>query len=105
MAYHLTLVTSMRVHFDFYMSLLELYKDSTYPRYVWLLPLCVKLNNHEEFEIKEILDLKVYKNKLKYFIHLQRYSISKQTWKLATQLNNISIKIKEFYQHHLSKPK
>jgi hypothetical protein len=55
-AYRLTLPASMKVHLVFHVSLLESYKESNIPCRTQPPPPYIKIDNHEEYEVEEVLD-------------------------------------------------
>jgi len=57
--YILNLPTSMKIHLVFYVSLLETYRESNFLRRIQPLPLTVEINDHEKYEVEEILDSRI----------------------------------------------
>ncbi|KAG0592495.1 hypothetical protein KC19_1G257000, partial [Ceratodon purpureus] len=104
-AYRLELPASMKVHPVFHVSLLESYKESTISgRLQPSLP-SVEVENHEEYEVEEVLDSRRRRGKLQYLIHWRGYDISERTWELAANLANAPLKVQEFHQRYPEKPK
>lgn len=104
-AYRLELPASMKVHPVFHVSLLESYKESTISgRLQPSLP-SVEVENHEEYEVEEVLDSRRRRGKLQYLIHWRGYDISERTWEPAANLANAPLKVQEFHQRYPEKPK
>ena len=105
-AYKLDLPPTMRhIHNVFHVSLLEPYKPSSLPPHSLpppLPPLYVK-DDHEYFEIEDILDSCRIGNRIQYLIKWKGYPDSDNSWE---PLSNIPARglIKEFHRCHPDKP-
>jgi len=49
----------MKIHPIFHVSLLETYQESNFPGRIQSLPFIVEINDHEEYEVEEILDSRI----------------------------------------------
>jgi hypothetical protein len=59
----------MRIHHLFHVSLLEPYHMFTILKWIHdPLPL-IEVNNEQEYEMEEILDLRIFNHQFQYFIH------------------------------------
>lgn len=104
-AYRLELPASMKVHPVFHVSLLEIYRESTFPGRVQCPPPCIEIENHEEYEVEKVLDSRRKWGKLEYFVHWRGYDINERTWEPAENLVNAPQKVQEFHQRYPQKPK
>ena len=104
-AYRLELPASMKIHPIFHVSLLEVYKGSTISRRLQPLPLVVEIDNHNEYEVEEVLDLRRRRGKLQYLIHWRGFDINERTWKPVANLKNAPLEVQEFHQRYPEKPK
>ena len=55
----------MKTHPIFYVSLLESYQESTFPRRVQCPPSSIEIENHKEYEVDMVLDSRHRHRKLK----------------------------------------
>jgi hypothetical protein len=97
-AYRLELSATMKVHPVFHVSLLEPYRESTFPGRVQSPPPSVEIENHEEYEVDEILDSRRRWGKLEYLVHWSGYDINERSWEAAENLANAPEKVQEFHQ-------
>jgi hypothetical protein len=70
-AFCLELPPSMKIHLVFHISLLQLYKKSSIPGRFQIPPPSIEIEGQEEFEVSEILDLRIIRRKLEYFFQWQ----------------------------------
>jgi hypothetical protein len=94
----------MKVHLVVHVSLLEPYKESNIPGRTQLPPPCIEIDNHEEYEVEEVLDSRQRCGRLEYLVHWCSYDINKHTWEPSTNLVNAPQKVHEFHQRYSSKP-
>jgi hypothetical protein len=66
--FRLELPPSMKVHSVFHVSLLEPYKESSLSGRFQVPPPLVEIEEQEEFEASEILDSRIIRRKLEYFV-------------------------------------
>jgi hypothetical protein len=88
---------SMKVHLVVHVSLLEPYKESNIPGRTQLPPPCIEIDNHEEYEVEEVLDLRQRHSRLEYLVHWCNYDINKHTWEPSINLVNVLQKVQEFH--------
>ena len=105
MAYRLELPTTMKVHPIFHVSLLESYREPSFPRRVQSPPPSIEIENHEEYEVEKVLDSRRRWNRLEYLVHWCGYDINERTWEPADNLVNAPQKVQEFHQRYSHKPK
>lgn len=103
-AYRLDLPPSMKIHPVFHVSLLEPYKESTFPGRLQVPPPPIEIDGEEEFEVSEILDSRINRRKLEYLVHWQGYEVSERTWEPANNLSNAPEMIQEFHRLYPNKP-
>uniref|UniRef100_UPI00339B71BC chromo domain-containing protein n=1 Tax=Acinetobacter baumannii TaxID=470 RepID=UPI00339B71BC len=105
-AYRLELPASMKVHPVFHVSLLEPYRESSFPERVQCPPPSIEIENHEEFEVENVLDSWRRWGKLEYLVHWCGYDINERMWDPAENLTNAPQKVQKFHQQnpHKSKP-
>ena len=104
-AYRVELPATMKVHPVFHVSLLEPYRESSFPGRVQSPPPSIEIENHEEYEVDKILDSRRRWGKLEYFVHWSGYDINERTWESAENLANAPEKVQEFHQRYPHKPK
>jgi hypothetical protein len=104
-AYRLELPAAMKVHPVFHVSLLEPYRESSFPGRVQSPPPSIEIENHEEYEVDKILDSRRRWGKLEYFVHWSGYDVNERTWEPAENLANAPAKVQEFHQRYPHKPK
>ena len=103
-AYRLELPASVRLHPVFHVSLLEPYEANTIPGRVPPPPPPLEVDDHEEFEVREILDSRISRHKLYYLVDWEGYSPSDRTWEPAENLVNAPEKVAAFHQRYPDKP-
>ena len=78
-AFCLELPTSMKIHPVFHVSLLEPYRESSFPGRVQQPPPSIEVENHEEYDVEKILDSRRRWGKLEYLVHWTGYDINERT--------------------------
>jgi len=104
-AYYLELPATMKVHPVFHTSLLEPYRESSFPGRVQCPPPSIEIENHEEYEVEKVLDSRRKWGKLEYLVHWCGYDINERTWEPAENLANAPQKVQEFHRRYPQKPK
>ena len=77
--YHLELPSTIRIHLIFHVSLFEPYNESQIPRRIFPPPLPIEIDQEIEYEVEEILNLRICYGYLNYYIHWKGYNISERT--------------------------
>jgi hypothetical protein len=103
-AFRLELPPSVRIHPVFHVSVLEPYTANPFPDRVPPPPPTVEIDDHEEFEVREILDSKFLRRRLYYLVDWAGYSPSDRTWEPAENVANAPDKIAEFHWRYPNKP-
>ena len=88
----------MKVHPVFHVSLLEPYRESTFPGRVQSSPPSIEIENHEEYEVDKILDSRRRWEKLEYLVYWSGDDINERTWEAAKNLANALKKVQESHQ-------
>ena len=57
-----------------------MYKKSNLPGRSQLQSLTIKIDDHVEFEVEEVLDSRIQRGKLEYLVHWRGYDINDRTW-------------------------
>jgi hypothetical protein len=68
----------MKVNPVFYDSLIDLYKESNISGRTQPPPPCNEIDNHEEYEVEEMLDSWQRHGRLEYLVHWCSYDINKR---------------------------
>lgn len=103
-AYRLKIPKTMKIHPVFHVDLLEKYRPDPIPGRTPrpLPPVIVK--GEREFIVESILDSRVSKGQLQYFIHWRNYPISERSWEPAENAENAPDLINSFHKTHPRKP-
>jgi hypothetical protein len=103
-AFRLQLPASMRIHPVFHVSLLEPVHLNDIPGRVQDPAPPVVVDDHEEFEVEEVLDSRVRYGKLQYLIHWKDWPISSRTWEPQANLANAPDLVDKFHRTYPDKP-
>ncbi len=101
-AYKLVLPPTMRIHPGFHLSLLEPTATDPFESQGQPEPLPIIVNDHAEWEVKEILDAKTYYQKPQFLVKWTNTLGS--TWKLPESVRNAPLKVRKFYHRYPNKP-
>jgi Chromo (CHRromatin Organisation MOdifier) domain len=88
LAYKLDLPATMRIHPVFLGSLLTPYHASAIPGHTQPPPPPIEVEGQQEYEVEEILDSKIVRNKLRYLVSWIGYTPNNRTWEPAEHLEN-----------------
>jgi hypothetical protein len=105
-AFELELPPQWRIHPVFHVSLLDPYRANKIKRRKQLVPPPPEVVSHREleYEVKEILDSKITRNKLRYLVDWKGYGPEERTWEPAENLNNAKEAVATFHRHHPNRP-
>ena len=105
-SYKLDLPTSMRMHNTFHISLLEPYENNKFPSQIQTPPPPIEIDREPEYELEEIIDSRLYRNKLQYRAKWTGYSLEHdKTWYPAENFNNASLATEQFHARYPRKPR
>jgi hypothetical protein len=97
LAFRLELPHQMKIHPVFHASLLHPHRPNTIPGRTQPSPPHVEIQSHEEYEVKEILDSRIRRNKLEYYVDWEGYLPSERTWEPAEDVCNAADAVKDFH--------
>jgi len=104
-AYKLALPPSMAIHDTFHISLLEPYQDNRFPSQIKEPPPPIQIEEEDEYELDEIIDSRLYYNKLQYRAKWKDYSPEHdKVWYPAENFNNAEHAVQRFHQRYPRKP-
>ena len=104
-SFRLDLLTTMHIHPVFHVSLLEPYVHNTFPGRIQPAPHPIEVDGFPEFEVRAILDSKIRRRKLLYFVDWVGYDISDTSWEPAANLSNASVAISDFHTTYPNRPR
>ena len=87
----------LRLHPVFHSSLLELYQNNAIPNCITPPPPPIDLEVRPEYEVDAILDSKIVRNKLYYFVDWIDYSPSEHTWEPVENVANARALFEDFH--------
>lgn len=103
-SYRLDLPKTMRIHPVFHVSLLERKRPDLIPGRVPSNPGPLVVAGEDEFEVESVLDSKLERGKLFYFVHWKDYPISDRTWEPAEFVQNSPQLLAKFHRTNPRKP-
>jgi hypothetical protein len=104
-AYKLDLPPAVRIHPVFHSSLLEPVSEKTpIPGQINPEPPPIEIDGQDEWEVEEIIDSKLIRNKVHYRVKWKDYSDLDKTWYSAENFTNAQERINEFRQKYPKKP-
>jgi hypothetical protein len=104
LAYKLDLPGQWRIHPVFHVSLLDPYKESKWPGRIQDEPGPIEVEGELEYEVKEVLDSKVVRSKLKYLVDWVGYGPEERTWEPSAHLANAPEAVAKFHQRYPGRP-
>ena len=103
-AFRLQLPPSMKIHPVFHVSLLEPHVANMFPGRVVPPPLPIQVDGFPEFEVNLILDSKIRRRKLYYFVDWVGYNSQDQSWEPAGNVSNAQVEIAAFHNKYPARP-
>jgi hypothetical protein len=68
-------------------------------------PPAIKIEGHDEFEVKKVLDSRVYYQKVQYLVKWLGYDHSHDSWEPVSNVSNSKELIRKFHKDHPDAPK
>ena len=103
-AYRLQLPPSLKVHPVFHVSLLDPYKESEIPGRTQPPPPPIVIEDQFEYEVEEILNSCLVRNRLFYLVKWKGYPASDNSWEPVAHLTNCKDLIISFHSQYPDKP-
>ena len=103
-SFRLDLPPSMHIHPVFHVSLLEPHVANTFPDRVETIPPPLHVGSFPEFEVHEILNSKILRRKIWYFVDWVGYDISERSWQPVENLENAQSAISDFHLRYPDRP-
>jgi hypothetical protein len=100
LAFKLELPPTMRIHPVFHGSLLSPYHPNIIPGRTQPPPPPVEIEGQQEYEVEEVLDSKILRNKLKYLVSWVGYGPEDRTWEPAENLQNSDEEVERFHARY-----
>jgi hypothetical protein len=104
-AFRLQLPPSMKIHPVFHVSLLEHFRPNNIPGRTQDPPPPITIDNHEEYEVEEILDSRTRRGELQYYVHWKDWPVSERTWEPPQNLANAQALVDDYHRAYPRKPR
>jgi hypothetical protein len=105
LAFKLELPPRMRIHSVFHVSLLEPYRENTIEGRIQPPPPPPdEIDGELEYEVKEILDSKIVRGKLQYYIDWEGYTPEERTWEPAESVEHAADAVANFHRRYPNRP-
>jgi hypothetical protein len=96
-SYRLDLPSTLKIHPVFHVSMLKPYQESEeFNREAPPQPIIIPESNEAEYEVEQILDKRLIRNKTQYLVKWLGYPLHDATWEPVENLKNAPEKLKEF---------
>ena len=99
-SFRLDLPPSMHIHPVFHVSLLEPHVANTFPGRLQRIPPPIQVAGFPEFEVRKILDSKIFRRKIWYFVDWVGYDVKEQSWQPVENLSNATLAIAAFHSQY-----
>ena len=93
------------MHPDFHVSLLEPHIANTFPRRVVDIPPPIEVDGIPEFEVQAVLDSRIRRRTLQYFVDWVGYDEYDHSWERADALSNATEAVAAFHNFFPNKPR
>jgi hypothetical protein len=104
LAYRLRLPPQMKVHPVFHISLLEPYTVNPFVGRVQEAPPPMEVEGEQEWEVKEVLDSKIVRGKLLYYVDWEGFGPQDRTWELIEHVQHASELITDYHRRYPTRP-
>src|SRR6266478_3685184 len=104
-AYELKLPRSFRIHNRFNVSKLRRYYPPAIPNQKAVPPLPIEVEGEKEYDVEEVIDSRMYRNKLQYLIKWEGYTVENNTWEPPENLKNAKKAVDAYHQRHPNAPR
>jgi len=104
LAFKLELPSQMRIHPVFHASLLEPYRENIITGRIQPLPPPEEIEGQMEYEVKEILDSKLVRGRLVYFVDWEGYPPEERTWEPLENVRHAADAVAAFHCRYPAKP-
>jgi len=95
----------MAIHNTFHISLLKPYQDNRFPSQIKESPPPIQIGGEDEYELDELIDSRLYYNKLQYPLRWNGYSPEHdKVWYPAENFNNAEHTVQQFHRRYITKP-
>jgi hypothetical protein len=103
--YRLKLPPTMRIHDVFHVCLLEPWHTSTFPSKRHAPPPPPEIiDGTEEYQVADILDSRIHRRELQYFVTWVGYDKSDDSWVDASDFDHDDALVLKFHRNHPSRP-
>jgi hypothetical protein len=96
---------SIKIHPVINVSRLRPYAEPTIPGQATSEPPPVEINGELEYEVEQILDSRIYRNRFQYLVKWKGYTEEHNTWEPIDNVTNAQAAIDEFHRTHPSAPR
>jgi len=94
----------MNIHSVFHVTLLEPHHENTIPNQIQPPLSTITIGKEIEYEIEKVLDSKISRRKLLYFVKWKGYPTSENSWEPIENLKHFLDLTWSFYKKHPTKP-
>ena len=104
LAFKLDLPPRMKIHPVFHASLLEPYHKNTIPGRTQPPAPPVIVDGEEEWEVDRVLDSRIHRGRLEYYVSWKDYGPADNGWEPAAHLDNSPEEVAQFHARHPNRP-
>ena len=104
-AVQLKLPQSIKIHPVVNVSHVHLHKPSHIPQQSAPKPPPIEIEGEFEYEVKQILDSRLYQGNLQYLVKWLGYTEEHSTWEPLSNITNADEAVKDFHKQHPSTPR
>ena len=104
-SYRLGFPSSIKIHPVFHVSLMEPHIANTFPGRVVDIPPPIEVDGIPEFEVQAVLDSRIRRRTLQYFVDWVGYDEFDRSWERADALSNATEAVAAFHKKNPNKPR